>query len=241
MLPRDLALLGIVFWGLGPPSADAAPPETRSIPLTVEPTRVEIGLLYSGADMTVSAETEPGTEVAMLVTGTPSELVMREQARRWGLFWAPAGEVIFEDVPSLYLLYTTVEAEELAPTPLLDELGIGYASLERRLGRESRPDLARELIALKESEGLFSSTVADEEEEPPVFRTVVHVPARAPTGAYAVRLFTFRNGRLVGGAEATFELGHSGLVSFVSSLAQTHGLAYGILVGFLFGSTRKKT
>jgi hypothetical protein len=67
-----------------------------------------------------------------------------------------------------------------------------------------------------------------------------------------VRLVSFRDGQVVGQGEGTFELARGGLVEFVASLAETHGLAYGVLavvvavasgllVGFLFGSTRKKT
>jgi hypothetical protein len=66
-----------------------------------------------------------------------------------------------------------------------------------------------------------------------------------------VRLLAFRDGHVVTRAQSTFELEEAGFVAFVSSLADTHGLAYGIfavviavaaglLVGFLFGSTRKK-
>jgi uncharacterized protein (TIGR02186 family) len=258
MTPRRAAVLGVLVCGASLVRADGPGAGPGSAPVTIEPARVEIGLLYSGADLTVSAETEPGVEVAVLVSGPPSELVMREQARRWGLFWAPAGEVTFEDVPSLYLLETTVEAEELAPTHVLEELGIGYASLRTRLGEETRHDLVRELIVLKESEGLFSSTVAknDDREAPvaggPVYRTVVHIPARAPAGTYSVQLCTFREGHLVSRSDRAFELEQAGFVAFVSSLAETHGLAYGVfavvvavasglLVGFVFGSTRKKT
>jgi hypothetical protein len=66
-----------------------------------------------------------------------------------------------------------------------------------------------------------------------------------------VWLFAFRDGRLVTRTAETLELEEAGLVAFVSSLAETHGLAYGVfavviavaaglLVGFVFGSTRKK-
>jgi len=200
----------------------------------------------------VAAETEPDTEVAVLVTGPPSELVMREQARRWGVFWAPAGEVAFRDVPSLYLLRTTVKTDDLAPAHVLDELGLGYEALEEELGAQSRPDLARELVTLKESEGLFSSMVVTDEDPLSEFRAVVRLPARASPSSYTVRLFAFRDQRLVGRGEGTFEVEQAGFVAFVSALAETHGLAYGIfavvvavaaglLVGFLFGSTRKKT
>jgi hypothetical protein len=137
-------------------------------------------------------------------------------------------------------------------------MGIGYPALRAMLGAETREDLVRELIVLKESEGLFSVTVATSEGRgspspgDPSFRSVVHVPARAAASAYSVRLCAFREGRLVSRAEGTFEIEEAGFVAFVSSLAESHGLAYGIfavvvaivsglLVGFLFGSTRKKT
>ena len=239
-------------------SATAAHAEPETLHLVVEPARVEIGFFYSGVDLTVSAETEPGVDVAVLVTGPASELVMRTQARRWGLFWAPAGEVTFESVPSLYLLRTTAELERLAPAQVLEAWGIGYEALRPTLGDGAREELFHELIVLKESEGLFSSLVdkgeasASPRAEGSSLQAALHVPARAPASAYSVQLLAFRDGQVVGRGEGTFDLARGGLVEFVASLAETHGLAYGVLavvvavasgllVGFLFGSTRKKT
>jgi hypothetical protein len=121
-----------------------------------------------------------------------------------------------------------------------------------------RDDLFRELIVLKESEGLFSVTVASDEDREATagggssFGTALHIPARAPAGTCSVWLFAFRDGQLVTRAAETLELEEAGFVAFVSSLAETHGLAYGVfavviavaaglVVGFLFGSNRKKT
>jgi uncharacterized protein (TIGR02186 family) len=258
MLARPSATLGVLACVATlslPPGASARPEPT---PLTMEPAHVEIGLLYSGVDLTVSTEREPGVELAVLVTGPVSDLTLRERARRWGLFWAPAGEVHLEGVPSLYLLRTTTALESLAPAGVLDDLGLGYPALRAALGPETRDDLFRELIVLKESEGLFSTTLAsDEDREEPAaggssFATTLHIPARAPATTYSVWVFAFRDGQLVTRISETLELEKAGFVAFVSSLAEAHGLAYGIfavviavaaglLVGFLFGSTRKKT
>jgi len=219
---------------------------------------VEIGLFHSGVELEVSTETEPGVEVALLVTGPASELVLREQARRWGLLWAPAGEVTFDHVPSLYLLRTTIPIEDLASPDVLEDLGVGYPSVLARIGGPVSRDLLRELLVLKESEGLFSSTVTKTggpgaaPDGTSSFRDVVHIPARTPADTYSVQVLSFRGGRLVSRAQDTFEIQEGAFVTFVSSLAETHGLAYGIfavvvavaaglLVGFLFGSTRKKT
>jgi uncharacterized protein (TIGR02186 family) len=256
---RPIILMVLLLWGAVLVRSQSAGTASGSPSLTIEPARVAIGLFYSGVDLTVASETGSACEVAVVVSGPPSELVLREQERRWGLLWAPGPEVVFDDVPALYLVQSTVELEELAPPPVLEELGIGYASLPARLGGRVRDDLVRELITLKEDEGLFSSTVrrrSSREEQPTsgdsVYRTVVHIPAQASPSTYTVRVCAFRDGLLVSRADGSFVLEQAGFVGFVSSLARSHGLAYGVfavvvavaaglLVGFLFGSTRKRT
>jgi uncharacterized protein (TIGR02186 family) len=259
MRARRIVLIVLLLCGAGIVRAQVARAAPGAPSLILEPARVSIGLFYSGVDLTVATETEPGCEVAVVVSGPPSDLVLREQERRWGLLWAPGPEVVFDGVPELYLVQSTVESEELAPARVLEELEIGYASLRARLGGEVRDDLVRELIALKQDEGLFSSTVrrrSSREEQPTpgesAYRTVVHIPAQASPSTYSVRVYAFRDGLLVSRANGSFVLEQAGFVGFVSSLATSHGLAYGIfavvvavaaglLVGFLFGSTRKRT
>ncbi len=76
-----------------------------------------------------------------------------------------------------------------------------------------------------------------------------HVPARAPATIYSVQLLGFLDGQLITRGETTFELSEGGFTALVSSLAQEHGLAYGLfavmaavasglLVGFVFGSRK---
>lgn len=253
MRARQPGMLGAVALLASLTPAADAPARAGPLEPTVDPTRAEIGLFYSGVDVTVSLETEPGLEVAVLVTGPAQELALREQARRWGVFWAPAGEVTFEGVPALYLLRTTADLEELAPAHALRELGIGYEALRLTVGVGVRSELFRELIALKESEGLFSQTVTGDGAGPGgrAVESVVHIPALAPARTYSIELWAFRDGQLVGRGDGTFELERTSFIDFVSSLAETHGLAYGLfavavavasglLVGSLFGSTRKK-
>jgi uncharacterized protein (TIGR02186 family) len=233
---------------MGPPAGAAG-----SLEPTIDPARAEIGLFHSGVDVIVSAETEPGVEVAVLATGPAQDLALRERARRWGVFWAPAGEVTFHDVPSLYLLRATADLEQLAPAHVLRELGIGYEALRPTVGAGVRDELFGELIALKESEGLFSQTIVVDGAGPAGrgFASELHIPARALACTYSIELWAFRDGRVVGRGDGTFGLERTRFVDVVSSLAETHGLEYGLvavavavaaglLVGSLFGSTRKK-
>jgi uncharacterized protein (TIGR02186 family) len=230
--------------------------EPGALELNIVPEMMEIGLLYDGFDLVVSAKPPTRAELAVLVKGPTSGLALRQQARRWGLFWAPAGEVRFEDVPSLYLLRTTVQPERLAPPEVLDRLGIGYEALRRGFGAAVREDLFQELVKLKQSEGLFSMSLADGASVAPrpsgeERRLQLRLPARAPAAIYSVECFAFEQGQLVARGTRTLELAQGAFMGFVSSLAHSHGLAYGVfavvaavsaglLVGFVFGSTKPK-
>ncbi len=228
----------------------------EKIDLTLEPAEVEIGIFYNGVQLIVSAEVEPGVEVAVLMTGPWSELRMRKKERLWGLFWAPSGEVEFENVPSLYLLRTSAELRELASEDELRELGLGYEALRSPIEEGPGENLFQELVRLKESEGLFSfSAMAARLESRPggerqEVRVTLPVPANAPAATYRVQLLGFSDKRLVTRGEAAFDLRQTRVTAFVSSLAREHGLLYGLLavvaalaaglgVGLLFGPAKK--
>lgn len=231
------------------PQADSA--------LVIEPPRAEIGVLYSGVHLTVATELETGVEVALLVSGARADLHLRKQARVWRAFWAPSGEVTFSRVPALYLLRTSAALSDLAPPSVLDELGLGYESLTVGAGGKAAgvaDQLFPELIHLKESEGLFRLATGEVRTElagPGRQRVTmaVDLPAKAPPGSYRVEVFCFRDRRLSSRREGTFTLTRGAFNGFFSSLADRHGLLYGILavvlaigagllVGLAFGSVK---
>jgi uncharacterized protein (TIGR02186 family) len=248
-----LALLLLLPGAVGSPASASEAVAAESLPVSVEPARGEIGLFYRGLQVTVSMPAEPGSEVAVLLSGPRSRLSLRSKARRFGLFWGPAGEVVFEAVPSLYLLSSSRELRDLTDAATLQRLGLGYDAL-----RDAEPAGAEEwfseLLTLKESEGLFSVSVsAPERDEARQDRLSLPlwIPARARAERYAVEGFCFREGRLLSRGEAWLEIGTGGVVALMADMAHRHGLGYGIfavvaalfsglLVGLLFGSTKKR-
>jgi uncharacterized protein (TIGR02186 family) len=239
----------IACLGLAKSATGTQPASTE---LIFEPARGEIGLFHGGVDLVVSAELESGVDVALVVTGPPADLHMRKKERVWGLFWAPTKDVTFEKVPSLYILRTSEELDELAPKLILNELGLGYEALRSSVEVDGEEDLFPELIRLKESEGLFSLDDIDNHPGRTTERTSVRaeLPANAPATIYSVQLFAFRGGKLVTRGERDFELTQTKLMAFITSLAREHSLLYGVLavvvalgaglgVGFLYGSAKK--
>jgi uncharacterized protein (TIGR02186 family) len=252
-----LLLTGLVALPLAPRAALAAQPDSA---LVVEPARAAIGVFYGGVRLTVSSELDTGLAVVVLVSGAETDLHLRKQARVWRAFWAPSGEVTFQDVPLLYLLHASSPLSGLAPPALLDELGLGYESLEAQLGRGAAEDeagardLFTELVRLKESEGLFQIVSPGVDVVPAGdggqrARAVLDVPVKAPPGVYRVQLFGFRSGHLAIRREGTFTLTRGTFNGLFDSLAEQHGLLYGItavvlamgaglLVGLVFGSVK---
>jgi uncharacterized protein (TIGR02186 family) len=235
-------------------AADAGAGAQGDGALRVEPSRVEIGVFYHGAGLTVSADVDSGTAVAVLVSGPAGDLHLRTQARVWGTFWAPSGHVTFEHIPAAYVLCTSVPLTQLAPAAVLRSLDLGYDSFRPDTARRTAAAFFGELIRLKESERLFRVSeggvrVTSAAGGGRRVTAAIALPARAPTATYRVQLFGFRDGRLVLRRQGAFTLARGGFNALVTGLARDQGLVYGIvavvvavgaglLVGVIFGSVK---
>lgn len=237
---------------MAPPGSAA---QRDTVTLRVEPPHAEISVFYHGTQLLVSAVVDTGTDIAVLVSGQEEELHLRQQARVWGMFWAPAGEITFDSIPAMYLLSTSIPVENLASPDVLTGLGLGYDSFwpVGNMG-DSRERLFPDLIRLKESEGLFHYSVGAVRVEPvgegrQAVSVAVELTSRARAGKYRVQLFGFHDRVLTVRREATFTLGRSAFNTFVGSLVQQHALLYGVLavvvaggagllVGLVFGSVK---
>lgn len=197
-----------------------------------------IHLLFSGVTVKVHGLVSTGEEVAVVCRGHSDRLELRHKGRVLGLLWMNTSVVVFDHVPSVYVLQTSTAATELASDGVLDRTGIGYASLERQVLSADSSDEARrlfgDLVRLKEGEALFSVKpgalqVVDRREGVREFSGDLELPARTPPGEYELRAFAFRDGqpRLVG--EDTVTLRLSGFSALAEQTAHQHGLLYGVL------------
>ncbi len=234
------------------PTAVAAPQHNDALVLELAP--AEIGFFYDGVRLTVACDVDAGLSFAVVVSGAASDLHLRRQARVWRTFWAPVGEVTFENIPSVYLLRTSAPLAALAPESSLRALGIGYESFRPTAVAAGGQDLFPDLIRLKESEGLFHSASGGMEVTAATggrgrVTTTIALGAKAPPGEYRVQVFGFRAGEVSLHEEGVFVLTQGSFNAFATSLELRHGLLYGILavvvaagagllVGLTFGSVK---
>lgn len=259
--PTISCLLLSAAFMVGPSAAAVAAPSGESdIWMRVDPTEIGVNLFYKGASVDVEGVVPSGYDVAVVCTGQKGSIELKRKGKVAGFLWMNVAELVFEDVPSLYLLSTSAALDELAPAPVLEELGVGYAALESRVRRS--PDRTvqdadfREFLKLKESERLYSYEEGGVELEAGPDRAM-HVsvecwlPTKAPWGEYEIRLLGFKAGRGELLRTERLELGPVGVTARISTLATRQGLLYGIfavvialgvglLTGLAFGLASKK-
>jgi len=170
-------------------------------------------------------------------------------------------DVVFEDVPSLYVLNASRALTELAPPPVLRELGVGYEALESRArqspGQTGSVGDFEQFLKLKESEQLYSideSGVKIESGPNGAMRVSAEflLPTKAPWGEYEIDLFEFKAGQGKLLHSERLQLAPAGVTARISALATHHGLLYGVLAvlialgvglltGLAFGLVPKKS
>ena len=253
-------LLSVVFQvALSAPALATTSPESV-VWMKIDPAEIGVNVFYDGAAVRVEGGIPAGYEAAILCSGQRRDVELKKKGRVLAFLWMNVGEVVFEDVPSIYMLSTSSPLTELAPLPVLEELGVGYQALESRAMRS--PEQTQqdadfgEFLKLKESEKLYSYTEGGVKLEPgPSGATKLSaecfLPTRAPWGEYEVRLFGFKAGRGELLSTERVNVAPAGLTARVSALARSHGLLYGILAvlialvvglmtGFVFSLASKR-
>ncbi len=233
-------LLGLlVLAGTPAPAGGETPGGTGALAaLTVMPDDVRADLLFNGALLHVRGTIPEGGQAAIVCAGPGGRLKLRRKGRVWGLFWLNTGEIVFDDVPSLYLLCTSAPVAQLAPTVVLNRLGAGLDALESRAAfagpAAERRTLFGEMVRLKTGEGLYAVAEGAARLRPGAPGTLdvaadLFLPARTPPGEFTVRLMSFRGGDGSVVAESTVALRQAGIAAFISRMAHERGLLYGIV------------
>jgi uncharacterized protein (TIGR02186 family) len=223
--------------------------------LTIVPAEIRAGLSYSGTTVRIEADVPENHDVIIVCEGHAGPVELKKKGKVFGFLWMNVGELVYEHVPSLYVLASSAKLEPLAPPETLQELGVGYAALAGR-NLQSGDDaeqrrLFGELIKLKEHEKLFAvleGAVRLEAREGGIVHASAEcwLPAKTPPGHYQVRLYGFKEGQGRLAHSGELEIRQVGLAAAIVGLSRERGLLYcvvaviialtvGLLTGLVFG------
>lgn len=238
-----IALLAMIC--VAPRMADGAeqvlPRET--IEADISTRDVPVGDNFTGTRVVVfgtienSRQTTPDQalyDVAVVIEGPREELTARRKADVAGL-WINTTAFNFKNVPGYYSVLSTRPIKDIAPRPLLLQLGIGFDNLRLvpggAVGAKDATDFRDAVLRVKGQQGLYR-------EDPQgvafigrsLFRGSVDLPANAPVGEFNAWIYLFRGGELAGAPYKTkLDLRREGFERTVFNFAFGHPLWYGLL------------
>ena len=224
------------------PAVEPGPPR-ETIEADISTRDVPVGDNFSGTRVVVfgtienSRQTTPDQglyDVAVVIAGPREELTARRKADIAGL-WINTSSYNFKNVPGYYTVLSTRQIKDVAPRPLLLQLGIGFDNLrivpDGAAGAKDAADFRDAILRVKAQQGLYR-------EDPQgvafigrsLFRGSVDLPANAPVGEFNAWIYLFRGGELAGPPYKTkLDLRREGFERTVYNFAFGHPFWYGLL------------
>jgi uncharacterized protein (TIGR02186 family) len=195
---------------------------------------IAINTGFVGTEVVLFGAVDGPGDVAVVVQGPPTEVMVRRKARVAGI-WINAASMEFQQVPSFYSVATNRPLEQIIGDAVLarHEIGLGHLRLAPLSPGRASPDRIREfreaLIRNKQEEGLYGKSlgqVAFLGER--LFRTNVYFPANVPTGAYTVSVFLIRDGDVVSAQTTPLAVSKVGFSAEIFDFAMRQSTFYGI-------------
>jgi uncharacterized protein (TIGR02186 family) len=195
---------------------------------------IAINTGFVGTEVVLFGATDGPGDVAVVIQGPPTEVMVRRKSRVAGI-WINAASMEFQQVPSFYSVATNRPLEQIIGDAVLarHEIGLGHLRLAPLNPGRASPDRIREfreaLIRNKQEEGLYGKAlgqVAFLGER--LFRTNVYFPANVPTGAYTVSIFLIRDGDVVSAQTTPLTVSKVGFSAEIFEFAVRQSTFYGI-------------
>lgn len=224
------------------PAQDSTQPR-ETIEADVSTREVPVGGNFSGTRVVIFGTIENSRQttadeglydIAVVIAGPRESLTARHKANVAGL-WVNTSAYTFKNVPSYYTVLATRPVADIAPKPLLLQLGIGFDNLrivpDSTAGAKEAGDFRDAVLRVKSQQGLYredSSGVAFIGRS--LFRASVDLPANAPVGEFNAWIYLFQKGEMLGSPFKTkLDLKRQGFERTIYNFASGYPFWYGLL------------
>jgi hypothetical protein len=92
--------------------------------IVVSPETVDIGLGFSGADVTISGTTPEGADVVLVMDGPLDSVKLRKKGKVTGLFWMTVEQAEVEGMPAFHIVRSSEPIEHLLSREQQVRLGV---------------------------------------------------------------------------------------------------------------------
>ncbi|AEH45916.1 hypothetical protein Thein_2066 [Thermodesulfatator indicus DSM 15286] len=253
MMKRNKLLISIFIIGLFLlivfPKAEAA------LSFKVTPNYIPIHFFYNGKDFEISGHTDYPADYIIVIKDKSEKLVLRRKGKVKGLFWMNVGEIAFEPVPIVYMVFSNKPIDKILNKEEQKKYAIGYNALFYGVKIEGVPEnerekWTREFIKFKEHLNLyrqkFNSIKVKNGKDGSDFVLKAYWPFQAPPDNYKVTVYAVKDGQIVESNTNIIKVQKVGLLKKITELAFKRPALYGIIaiviaimagigVGMIFG------
>lgn len=217
------------------------------VDVSVWPDKIDVGLNFKGADLSVSGTVPEGSDVYVKVVSPFDSVLQLSQKGRVGLFWMNIENVNVTKVPKLYQVLSSAPLDNLP-----SEFGIQYGlmtdfdpvyqnALVTKHGEEDSVGLSQReadvyvdsLVNIYKKSGLYAVDENAVMVNGSRFEASVPLPPNMPQEECEVTVYAVKNGVLVDKQSVPLQVGSIGLVSWLNHEAIYDGPNYGFMAVFI--------
>ena len=217
---------------------------------------IKIDAFYHGSTVSVSGETDPGTDLVVKITSPDGHQLLKKKGKAGGFLWMNVGDLNIEHTPNLYFLHSTGELDKILDQEEIEKYVLGYQAVKDHADINPVKDEAEktqwfdEFIRFKESSKLYNTSLGKitltEEGGRQKYYILCDWPYQASPGDYLVTVYAVKDRKVIEKAEQTILVEQVGTVKTLFDMAKNQGALYGIIailvalgsgfgVGMIFG------
>ncbi len=212
---------------------------TNAGALTCEtnPGKIPITLGYHGTKVEISGKDLTANDLIVQIHSDLGEEHLKYIGKAGGIFWMKLGNMIFENVPAVYLVYSTKPIHDIIPHETCKELSISFDALRKKAEIKSdlknldREKWLNEFLKFKKEQHLYheESGIIHVDSANHSYTVTIDWPFEAPPGEYYVEVFAIQDGKVVDKAESKIKVERVGIEKTLSHMAFEKPALYGII------------
>ena len=209
-----------------------------SVTFEVSPASIPIDSLYHGAKVVVTGEVGVGEDIIIKFSSPAKKALLRKKGKRGSLLWMNVGELEFNPVSDVYILYSTRDINSILDSDQQDEYALGYDAFRRLVevspvdDEAEKENWVKEFIKFKEKNRVYGTSAGEIETEAKgnkkTFILSVDWPYQAPPQEYRVSVYAVKDNTIQDYKESPLTVEKVGALKYISNMAFNQSSVYGI-------------
>ena len=213
---------------------------SNAFPITVglSPDHISVNSLYHGGKLEISGTTDGDSEVIIKITSAEKKVHLRKKGKAGGVLWMNVGELEFNPVSDVFLVYSTGDIDKMLSKDQQDKYVLGYGALKRSISVEpveneaDKEKWVDEFIKLKQKNKIYGEFAGQiktmSEGAGKTYTLAINWPYQAPPQDYNINVYEVKNDVVQGQAEAVLKIEKVGALKYISDMAFHKETIYGI-------------